>query len=711
MRSTGGPEVTTIDATGLSASVVTCASGEGADTVLDGFTITGGTGTGPGTDYSYGGGMYNSSSSPTVTNCTFTGNTASSYGGGMYNNYSSPTVTNCTFSGNTAAQRGGGMYNSSSSPTVTNCTFTGNTASSYGGGMYNYSNSSPTVTNCTFTDNTAAWSGGGMFNITNSSPTVTNCTFSGNRGDDDGGGMSNFWYCSPTVTNCTFSGNSAGYGGGGMDNFEFSYPTVTNCIFWGDTAPNDPEISKDPTSTAAVTYSDVEGGYTGTGNIDDDPLLTAYGVHLTLDSPCRDSGDPGGDYTGQTDIDGEARVIGGQVDMGADEWLDTDGDGLPDFWEQLHFGSPTAGDAGGDEDGDGVVNLDEYRLGRDPYLAPVHLYVDLTGDDAWDGLAAEWDGEHGPKATIQGAIDAAARYEGDQANVAPGTYDEAIDFLGKAITVRSTGGPEVTTIDATGLSASAVSCATGEGADTVLDGFTITGGSATYGGGMYNQGASPTVTNCTFTRNTATSYGGGMYNYNYSSPTVTNCTFTGNSASYGGGIFNGAGSPTVTNCILWGNAPDEIYNYSGTTTVTYSDVQDDDPDDGLVYPGAGNIDDDPLLTAHGVHLTLDSPCRDSGDPGGDYTGQTDMDGEARVIGGQVDMGADEWLDTDGDGLPDFWEQLHFGSPSAGGAGGDEDGDGVVNLDEYRLGRDPHRAPVQLYVDVSGDDTWDGLAAQ
>jgi parallel beta-helix repeat protein len=124
--------------------VVTCDSGETSTTVLDGFTITNGAN-------NFGGGMHNNyNSSPTVSNCIFTGNTADDYGGGMYNNNdSSPTVSNCTFSGNTTDYNGGGMYNyNNSSPTVTNCTFSGNTANNTGGGMRNFSSSSPTVTNC-----------------------------------------------------------------------------------------------------------------------------------------------------------------------------------------------------------------------------------------------------------------------------------------------------------------------------------------------------------------------------------------------------------------------------------------------------------------------------------------------------------------------------------------------------------------------------------
>ena len=124
----------------------------------------------------------------------------------------------------------------------------------------------------------------------------------------------------------------------------------------------------------------------------------------------------------------------------------------------------------------------------------------------------------GGYSTIQGAIDAAVSGE-DQIEVASGWYNEAIDFKGKAVRLYSTGGPGVTTIDATGLMGvyHVVQCVSSEGPDTVLEGFTITGGNANgstssdrSGGGMYNLSSSPTVTHCTFTGNRCTWLGGGM---------------------------------------------------------------------------------------------------------------------------------------------------------------------------------------------------------
>ncbi len=167
-----------------------------------------------------------------------------------------------------------------------------------------------------------------------------------------------------------------------------------------------------------------------------------------------------------------------------------------------------------------------------------------------------------PYCSIQTAIDNAV--DTDEIVVAPGTYVETINFLGKAINVRSTDptDPDVVlnTIINGGGSGTVVTCNSGEGASTVLSGFVITGGNASSGGGMHNLSSSPKVANCTFIGNSASLRGGGMYNNSSSSPTVTDCTFSGNSATgIGGGMaisFNS--SPTVTNCTFCDNSPEHI---------------------------------------------------------------------------------------------------------------------------------------------------------
>ena len=185
--------------------------------ILNGFTITGGNANLADCPRLAAAGCSTIGSSPTLKNCTFSGNSVGEYGGGMYNHESSPTLTDCTFTGNSATFSGGGMLNvDSSSPALTNCTFSGNSAGG-GGGMLNVDSSSPALTNCTFTGNSVDGSGGGMGNH-NSSPTLTNCVFSGNLAAYDGGGMMNHHSSSPTLINCTFSSNSAINRGGGMYN-------------------------------------------------------------------------------------------------------------------------------------------------------------------------------------------------------------------------------------------------------------------------------------------------------------------------------------------------------------------------------------------------------------------------------------------------------------------------------------------------------------
>ena len=172
---------------------------------------------------------------------------------------------------------------------------------------------------------------------------------------------------------------------------------------------------------------------------------------------------------------------------------------------------------------------------------------------------------------------------------------------------------------------------TGSGTDNtaILDGFVITGGNADVpghsdGGGMYNDGGSPTiascvfrynvagngagiantggspvVTNCIFSGNSAGISGGGIYNVNYSHSTIANCTLSRNSAgSLGGGIYNLLSNPVVTNSILWSNSEGgitdelaQIHTVGGSPVVNYSCIH------GLTgsLGGTGNIGEDPCF--------------------------------------------------------------------------------------------------------------------
>lgn len=252
-----------------------------------------------------GGGLNNGGGNPTVTGCTFSQNSARSLdGGGMYNiNNISLSVTNSTFSGNTASGNGGGMLNQENgSLTVASCTFDGNTANS-GGGMMNSSNGNSVLTDCTFSENSVVGAGGGIY-CHRSDTHVTSCKFVGNSADGFGGGfyshesnsdmtncilsrnISNFGggiyfenSLSPIVTDCTFNGNIASQQGGGMYFVVTSSPPVTNSILWDNSdASGSGESAQIHVETGwpDVNYSVVQGGWSGMGGlgvIDVDPFF------------------------------------------------------------------------------------------------------------------------------------------------------------------------------------------------------------------------------------------------------------------------------------------------------------------------------------------------------------------------------------------------------------------------------------------------------
>lgn len=244
---------------------VKCVSGEGPKTVLEGLQI-----------YSSGwleDVMHVENSSPTVIGCHFDGD----MGNGMLNVNSNPTVVrsiiqNCAF----------GIQNIGSSPRITGCHFDLN--------------------------------GVGLGNLRGSNPDVSNSFFYGNVGPNDPAAIYNFC-SSPTFANITVYGNGFASQPSGMVNIN-SMVTVTNSIFWKNTGAD----IVDYHSIVTVTYSDVQGGYPGTGNIDANPLFrNEKDLHLPVTSPCRDAGDNKA-VAEETDYEGDPRVANGTVDMGADEF-------------------------------------------------------------------------------------------------------------------------------------------------------------------------------------------------------------------------------------------------------------------------------------------------------------------------------------------------------------------------------------------------------
>ena len=184
----------------------------------------------------YGGAIYCRGSSPTISKCNITSNRANFSGGGIHCYWdSNPMIVGCTISSNTAG-RGGGVHCSGSDPHIGNCVIT--------------KNRTPTCD-----------SGGGVF-ICYSDLAMTNCVISNNEG---GGfcvasGYENY----PSLTNCTICGNMSSFGAGVS-----GCSTVTNCIIWGNSPEQIAEYWRSP--APSVSYSDVQGGYPGQGNIEQSP--------------------------------------------------------------------------------------------------------------------------------------------------------------------------------------------------------------------------------------------------------------------------------------------------------------------------------------------------------------------------------------------------------------------------------------------------------
>ena len=509
---------------------------------------------------------------------------------------SNSVVQGLTITGGHSGGYGGGIYCVSSRPLISNCTISGNSAYFSGGGVGCNNNSRPMLINCTISGNQAQFGGGGGVWCLNSKPTITNCTINLNS-TGDGGGSGGGVYCllsHPTLFNCTINKNGAKSGGGVY--CKNSNPKLINCTIWG----NSPEAIYATLGQPTVTYSVVQNGssesWFSEGCVVVDPQLTSDG-HLTVSSPCINAGDPNRDYIGQLDKDSETRVSGGRIDIGSDEWHDGDGDGLPDWWERRYYGAPLSADPLVDDDGDGLNNLAEYEFSRNPLSAPVTYYVALSGNDDWDGLSPIWDGLHGPKATVQAAINACHSYETDTVEIADGTYigvgNKDLDFGGKVITVRSTSGnPSKCMIDCEGSGRGFYfhSC---EGENSKVNGMAIENGSgdtsgrrdADGGGILFRYDSNPTISNCIISMNAAAGTygnGGGIYcdssypafvdcaisensvNVSYGigggvycvdcSPKFTNCTISENSAKVGGGVYCKSSKPTFSGCILRRNS-------------------------------------------------------------------------------------------------------------------------------------------------------------
>lgn len=537
------------------ASVVTFRNGEGRDSVLAGFTLRKGKGTYAGSN-SFGGGVLCIGTSPTIAKCVITDNAATHMGGGIHCEAGAgPYISDCTISQNSATNRGGGIHCNHSTVTMENCVITEN-HSKYGGGVYFYLAEGNTIRDSRITDNSGdsygggiysrqselllydsaisanrSTDGGGIYFYFQSRGTFKNCIISGNRASN-GGGMFCYSSSSPALYNCVLAGNYASTSGGGLRCVSSGNPQIRNSIIW----LNRPQQITQITSTPVIQYCLVQNGW-GTAadhNITADPadpwnpgpefiqegywdsqqnwvevdweLCQSTAYHLSEDSSCIDTGDPNfAPEPDDKDIDGDARYCGDSMDMGIDET------------------SPTR-------------------------------RVNNSNKTIW-------------YATIQSALDAAD--PNDELIVNPGRFPENVVFDSQ-VTLQSKypDNPEIveaTLLDGSSNEESTITFIGQTITDSmVLRGFTVAGGQAAVGGGIYCE-------NC--------------------SPVLQQCTVTENQADAGGGIGIIAANVTITRCIIKNNAAGQkgaalavdqnsILTIDNTAIVSHSDAVE-----GVLYCG------------------------------------------------------------------------------------------------------------------------------
>jgi predicted outer membrane repeat protein len=303
-------------------------------------------------------GMRMVGSQVSLSHCTFSNNSAS-YGGALNaNGVDSLTITDCLFSNNSATQ-GGAIYvtGASSDLLIEKSHFTNNTAlggHNAGGGAILLANGTTEIKGSTFANNSISGSStqyGGGLAVYGGTAEIINSTFSDNFSEEYGGGIYVSNGATLLLAGSIVAQNDANTQGDGLysngtlilkntsivanegEGLRRAGGTTTlqNSIVYFNTGA---EI----VGSATVTYSDIEGGFAGTGNIDASPLFldVANGdLHFSVDSPAIDVADNSAlppdtldlDGDGNTtepipyDLDGHPRVINGVVDMGAYEYI------------------------------------------------------------------------------------------------------------------------------------------------------------------------------------------------------------------------------------------------------------------------------------------------------------------------------------------------------------------------------------------------------
>jgi predicted outer membrane repeat protein len=634
-----------------------------------------------------GGGIYLNSLDCSLQNIQIYENFAEGNGGGIYCEGTDPYYVDVFVSSNSADGNGGGVYYHSSNPLVERIIISSNTTINDGGGIYFY-NSEQALIRTVVADNIAGEKGGGIFAY-NSNVNFLNATITDNSASFGGGIYSNssnafltssiFWNNTPqeiefeetsfantcTINYSDFSGGEAGIivNNNGIVNWQdgiidenplflnsgigdFHLTENSLCIDAGDPfQPRDPDSTR--VDMGSFYFHHIGGNEEVWANfvaVDDSVNLGEYLLF-------------------------EDQSISYFTEITNWNW-DFENDGIVDsylqnpsycFQDTGHFSvSLTVEDDLGNFNTIVKENL-------------ITVYAPTFISDLWH-VTPEGCDELGngslqfPFATIQKGINVSTFY--DTVLVHPGIYQENVKCIDKIVTIGSC---YFTTQDTSYIAQTVIDGdANGtviifeniSDSTTTLCGFTITNGSE---GGIICDNASPNICNNVITQNSTDTFGAGIMICNSSQPIIENVLISNNySDGRGGGIgisaysnprfhnitvanneaetFGGGlmcflySNPIFVNSIFWNNYPEEIYSYSDTMLIVYSDVQNG-------WEGEGNIDSEPLFDDPengNYHLTTYSPCIDTGTAFFEWDGEVIIDlAENEFLGSAPEMGAYE----------------------------------------------------------------------
>lgn len=495
------------------------------------------------------------------------------------------TVRNCLIVSNNATGRGGGVYCDGSGE-ILDCTIKENTSGANGGGFY--LDRGGFVDRCHIVSNrtlSAGADGGGMFIYRGGS--AANSIAFGNLAQDKGGGF----YCDRggLVESCTAAGNSAQYGGGTRC---YGGGTVRNTISFYNSAPNG--SNNYSSASASYSYTCTAPAIAGEGNITNSPLfvaLNAAALRLQHGSQCINTGIDQGWMDGATDLVGNRRIMGLDVDMGAYEYgglmctfdtepitLDAPGEvvfngfadgtnlsGLVFAWDFENDGEIDAVGGGLNvvtnvytatglvsvllvaSNSAGEIATFTGQVDVTIVSAPPYMYVSQSGlhaepYDTWEKAATN----------LAAAIDIAN--DGIAIFVTNGVYGLTSQVLvDKGVTITGVGDRDGVVFD--GLDA--VRCFYVSHGEAVLSGLTVTRGNAPgsgvagSGGGLYLT-ADALVVDCVISNNRANYRGGGVFCDGAGH--LTNCVIVSNSTGNddGGGVLLNAGG-RLSECLILDN--------------------------------------------------------------------------------------------------------------------------------------------------------------